>query len=354
MSELFKKVKNHYKKELPFVVYCKPNSNKIIALFQKTNELKLLNECNDSGFALVSFDNEKRYIIPENCSDIYYEKVVNSDFIISKKIDSISNPNAKTSFEKLVEKGIADIQNGNLEKVVLSREIIVNLANIDIEIIFKSLVLHYKTAFNYCFYHPKIGFWIGATPEQFLKINQNKISTVALAGTQLLDEKQEVVWKKKEIKEQKIVTEYITENLKKHTQTISISEPYNFKAGNLIHIKTDVEATITDEKSIDLIIQDLHPTPAVCGFPKQKAKKFILENENYDREFYAGYLGEWNKDFETFKEHQTDLFVNLRCMKIENKEIKIFVGCGITAESIPENEYFETVNKSKTMLEIIS
>ena len=67
----------------------------------------------------------------------------------------------------------------------------------------------------------------------------------------------------------------------------------------------------------------------------------------------GGFLGEWKKDFETYKPNQSDLFVNLRCMKVENKEVQIFVGCGITKDSIPENEFFETVNKSMTMLKIL-
>ncbi len=354
MSELFKKVIDHQKKDLPFVIYCKPNSEKIIALFQKTNYLNLLSDDEKSGFAFVSFDNEKRYLIPENCSDIYYEKVDFSDFYTTNNNENYYSSAEKKAFEKLVEKGISEIKSGNLEKVVLSREIKITNINIDVELIFKNLVSNYKAAFNYCFYHPKIGFWIGATPEQFLKINKNQIKTVALAGTQLYKENLEVKWNKKEIKEQKIVTEYISKNLKKYTDTISISDPYNFKAGNLIHIKTDIEAIIYDKKNLELIIQNLHPTPAVCGFPKKKAKDFILENENYDREFYTGYIGEWKKDFETFKEDQTDLFVNLRCMKIENEIIKIFVGCGITEDSIPENEFDETENKSKTMLKILN
>ena len=74
-----------------------------------------------------------------------------------------------------------------------------------------------------------------------------------------------------------------------------------------MHLKTDIQAEVEDRNSISNIIDSLHPTPAVCGFPKEVAKQFILENEGYNREFYAGFLGEWNKDFQTFKEEQTDL-----------------------------------------------
>jgi isochorismate synthase len=98
----------------------------------------------------------------------------------------------------------------------------------------------------------------------------------------------------------------------------------------------------------------LHPTSAVCGLPKKEAKEFILQNEGYNREYYSGFLGELNIDFVTFKTLQTDLFVNLRCMKIIKNKASLFVGCGITKESNPLDEYMETVNKSMTMKKIIN
>ena len=91
----------------------------------------------------------------------------------------------------------------------------------------------------------------------------------------------------------------------------------------------------------------MHPTPAVCGFPKDESKAFILENENYDRTFYTGFLGELNVH------NQTDLFVNLRCMEIVDKQVNLFIGCGITKDSIPEKEWEESINKSMTMNKIL-
>ena len=82
-------------------------------------------------------------------------------------------------------------------------------------------------------------------------------------------------------------------------------------------------------------------------------KQFILENEGYDRDYYSGFLGELNIDLVTFKTQQSDLFVNLRCMKINNSKAQLFIGCGITEHSIPHDEYIETVNKSMTMKKIL-
>jgi len=97
----------------------------------------------------------------------------------------------------------------------------------------------------------------------------------------------------------------------------------------------------------------LHPTPAVCGLPKKITKDFILNNEGYNREYYSGFLGEINKDFVS-KENNTDLFVNLRCMQITDNKAFIYVGGGITKDSIPENEWKETVNKSMTIKKVLN
>ncbi|NJM80882.1 MAG: hypothetical protein HC854_17015 [Flavobacterium sp.] len=95
------------------------------------------------------------------------------------------------------------------------------------------------------------------------------------------------------------------------------------------------------------LLNTLHPTPAVCGLPKDKALQYILENENYDRKFYTGFLGEFNtKD-------TSNLFVNLRCMEIDTTTVNLYVGCGITSGSDPKKEYIETQNKLGTMLKIL-
>jgi isochorismate synthase len=212
----------------------------------------------------------------------------------------------------------------------------------------------YSNAFKYCFFHPKIGTWIGASPEQFLKTNGNTLKTVALAGTHLATSSKTIIWNDKEKIEQQLVTDFIVGSLEGLAREITISSPYSVKAGNLWHIKTDILAQLKSKKSIKKIILALHPTSAVCGLPKKEAKEFILQNEGYNREYYSGFLGELNIDFVTFRTLQTDLFVNLRCMKTIKNKAQLFVGCGITKDSNPVDEYMETVNKSMTMKKIIN
>src|SRR5690606_29487838 len=173
--------------------------------------------------------------------------------------------------------------------------------------------------------------------------------TMALAGTQKFEENTPPVWQEKERQEQQFVTDYIVSNLQTKLTHLSISEPETVRAGSVIHLKTEIRGKVENTHSgIKEFIQALHPTPAVCGLPKEASKQFILENENYHREFYTGFLGELN-----IKE-STSLFVNLRCMKLQNQKASVYIGGGITKDSVAGNEWAETVYKSHNMKEILS
>ena len=353
MTDLFIKVKVQQQQQFPFVLYCKPNSDRIVGLFQKNDHLYFLENFKETGFVFAPFDGDAIPYIPQKYSDVLVEKVTISDFYVETITTDSTDEQAKNTFESLVRKGLEAIKNNQFQKVVLSRKELVDLIDYDLETVFKKLIYNYPSAFNYCFYHPKIGIWFGATPEQFLKLNQKSLQTVALAGTQVAGVSDKINWNEKEKVEQQLVTDFITSGLVGKVNKLYISSPYSVKAGNLRHIKTDITATIKSKKAIGEIILALHPTAAVCGLPKEAAKAFILENEKYDREYYSGFLGELNIDLATFRTEQSDLFVNLRCMKIKGKVAELFVGCGITLASIPGDEFLETVNKSMTIKRVL-
>mgnify|MGYP003945639489 FL=1 len=287
-------------------------------------------------------------MIPEKESEIITTVFQKKEIVIQEKERHLSDEAAQRQFENLVKKGIQAIENHEFKKVVLSRKESLNLMDFDVITAFESLVQLYPTTFVYCFYHPKVGTWLGATPEQLVKANESEFKTIALAGTQKDTGSNEVVWLKKEQEEQQFVTDYIVEKLKNVASELLVSKPYSLKAGSIWHIKTDISGTLNSSSSLQQVIQLLHPTPAVCGFPKDKSKAFILENEKYDRTFYTGFLGELNIG------DKTDLFVNLRCMQIDKAKAHLFMGCGITKDSIPEKEWEESINKSMTMKKILN
>jgi isochorismate synthase len=353
MSDLFVKVKVQFEQQLPFVLYAKPKADRMIGVFQANDNLYFLEDFSEKGFVFAPFDGDMIPYLPQSESDIYVEKINESDFLLTADPTFYTEEAAQKSFEALVTKGIESIRKNEFEKVVLSRKETVNLSSFDIESVFKKMIALYPSAFKYCFFHPKTGLWVGATPEQFLKINQETIQTVALAGTQAVTESTTIVWQEKEIKEQQLVTDFITQSLADKVSEITVSSPYSVQAGNLWHIKTDITATVENQSNLKEIIRALHPTSAVCGLPKVAAKNFIMHNESYDRGFYSGFLGELNVDLATFYSAQSDLFVNLRCMKVSENKAELFIGCGVTKDSKPEAEYIETVNKSMTMRKVL-
>ncbi|WP_159800299.1 isochorismate synthase [Flavobacterium sp. MK4S-17] len=350
MTDIFLKIKEQLGFKRPFAVYSKPSNDVLTGIFQKEEGFYEADYCTE-GFVFVPFNQGKTIFIPKSKSDIIITKIKDGGVVPTQSMAMTIDSDAKELFEQLVQKSVNAIRNGEFEKLVTSRTEAVNYNN-DIIGTFSRLLYTYPNAFRYCFYSPESGLWMGATPEQLLKIKNNTLHTVALAGTQLYMEDANAVWEEKEKAEQQFVTDYILKSLEGHTQHIQATAPYTFRAGNLLHIKTDISAQLTDGPNQEAIINILHPTPAVCGLPKQQARQFIIDNEGYNREYYSGYLGEINYDFTTGST-VTDLFVNLRSMKLTNNEAHLFIGCGITKDSEPEKEFYETVNKSLTMRRIL-
>lgn len=336
-------------KRSAFAVYSKPGEKIVRGIFAYEDADTAFYD-NEKGFVFVPFAEGKKIFIPAESATVLAEAFESIEAGNPVPAETKADPQAKSNFERLVGKSIDAIQSGQFEKLVCSRAEKVTLNSINVVAVFKRMLKTYPNAFCYCFFSPESGLWMGATPEQLLKVKDSTLHTVALAGTQLFKEGESATWPEKERQEQQFVTDYITNKLDDFVEDIQVSQPYTLRAGNIVHIKTDISAKITDSKVLSDIIDALHPTPAVCGLPKDKAKDFLLQHEGYDREYYSGYLGEINMGQGSA---QTDLYVNLRCMKVEGNTATLFIGCGITKDSDPEKEFFETVNKSMTMQSIL-
>lgn len=233
------------------------------------------------------------------------------------------------------------IEKNELRKLVLSRRKLLMYLDADPQ---KKLSLtksflkfcdSYPTAFCYLF--EKNGeIWMGGFSEVLGKFDKKShvFETMSVAGTLPLDEN----WTDKEVEEQKAVTDYIHSVIKKFSSNVKISSTKDLISGNIKHLKTDFLAEISPE-SLDKIIAELHPTPAVCGFPKELCAQGIKSIEHFNREFYAGYIR-----IET--EEHIYYFVNLRCASFFKNYAFLFVGGGITLKSDPKKEWEETELKS--------
>lgn len=255
-------------------------------------------------------------------------------------------------YRAALERGIEEIRKGTFTKFVLSRTKPVPLtADFSPLETFWTLCKTYSNAFVSLVSAPQIGTWISATPEILISQNADGLfRTIALAGTQArgkLDDLKEASWRQKEIEEQALVSRYIIDCFKKiRLREFEEYGPRTVAAGNLIHLRTDFQV---DTKAVNfpelptVMLELLHPTSAVCGMPKSPALQFILENEQYDRAFYSGYLGP------VHVRNETHLFVQLRCMQLKEGEAILYAGGGITIDSEPEKEWQETEIKFDTL-----
>jgi isochorismate synthase len=348
LNLLLDKIKEAYKNKVPFVAYNKPNDATIFGIFQKKATLHTItSDFTQSGFVFAPFNaSEKIIFFPLDASELIKDALVKKQLKFKEKL--YFNDASKATHVNIVQKAIDAINKNDFKKVVISRKEIVALNGVEVEDIYSNLLQLYPNAFVYVWFHPQVGLWFGATPETLLEVKNNSFSTMSLAGTQVYKKGEKVSWNPKEIEEQQIVTDYILNKLSGFSTNLKQLKTETVKAGSLLHLRTAIKGDLT-QKGLFSLVNLLHPTPAVCGLPKEKAKQFILDNENYNRSYYTGFLGELNSN----ENRDSHLFVNLRCMEIKNKNAAIYIGGGITKESNPEKEWEETVAKSNIMLKAL-
>ncbi len=359
----------------PFVAYRKGTSTEatqytLQSFFQQDRQVYTTTDYAASGFVMTPFDEtvSKPLLIPADKAT-QITAVLKKELLPEAPIPQKLQPKytLKEEHLNLVKKGVQAITAGQFKKVVLSQKFSINTNQKPIAI-FQRLLKKYPAAFVYCWFHPKIGLWLGATPETLVKITGHNLKTMALAGTKPMVLNQLPHWTPKEKKEQQYVTTYIKQILTQYSPYITVNGPTDVQAGKLWHLKSTLSTRLTAKEDAAKIIQALHPTPAVCGLPKNEAKNFILNHENYNRTFYTGFLGELNIEEKnirkanrrsieqqayTQQQKQTELFVNLRCMQLKENNAIIYAGGGIVQDSDPENEWEEIVNKSQTMAAVL-
>ena len=334
------------KKELPFLLVRQVNSDTVRILSQR--DQKWYKSAPDNMtygvFSKFQKSEDQVFINAQEDQSFTYKKT-NSTAIDLLNAVSLVDVEEQKRYINLVAKAVLRLQESSLKKVVLSRKQSFQNSKSDIDIL-TDLLDAYPAANCYFFYHPQVGKWVGATPEVLVQIDGVKLKTMSLAGTALYQENEEHIWGKKELEEQRLVTDFIVHNLKESgAVNIQESEVKTVRAGKLIHLRTDITATV-NPKDKNLYIDALHPTPAVCGMPRNMALDFINKNENYDRSFYTGYLGMVDKGSASY-------FVNLRCMELHDEQVDIYVGGGVTALSDPNAEFEETLNKLSTMKKLV-
>lgn len=298
---------------------------------------------------------------PNDNIEILNERYMNQLEDIRNAIDVVKIENKIVNHEEVnpkkwigtVEEVIEDIKCGKSEKVVLAREWKLELEQDGNSTFILSNLLE-QQYLSYIFsFDNGTSCFIGATPERLIKKQSTTIESMCLAGSYKLGETIEETNSNKEIllqdeknrKEHQFVVDTIKNSLSCICEQIDIPEvPDILEMKNILHLHTPVRGKIEEHISLIDLMNVLHPTPALGGYPKLESLQIIREKEELDRGWYGAPIGwiDGNMDGE--------LAVAIRSGLLKGNEISLFAGCGIVGNSNPQDEYEETKVKFTPMV----
>lgn len=345
---------------------------------QTTHDLSELDQLD--GFVIAPFDLAKNVavIIQADYTQLPTSKPLplTKSVVISKSLDTcqfvtLSQPqidaiqkdtldNAFSDFTSTFKSVKQSLKEG-IDKIVLAHQSIYHRPDSfsPAEAFIKACEQH-PSAYVHLSNTPITGTWMGATPELLLAREDNSLDyhTMALAGTQLISSHDDIKewtqhsislhWDAKNVREQKIVSKFISNKLSDYQGIESINQmkPRTVRAGHLAHLQTRFNFRLPPNSSLGGLVMTLHPTPAVCGMPQVSANEAIKKAEKLDRSYYAGFVG--------YKSATSCRFmVNLRCMNIRKEDIILWAGAGILPSSKLENEFREIELKKQIMKQLL-
>lgn len=268
-------------------------------------------------------------------------------------IEISSGSISEQAWGKIVDDLVTKINRGDIDKVVLARDLNVTSASqIDVRFILENLA----TTFSDCWTYYVDGL-IGATPEMLLRKRGNDIISRVLAGTitQNKDEdtnellQARLMASDKDQQEHDYAVQSVSAALAVHcTDLVVPKTPTVLRLANVAHLSTEVTAVVADNSPALVLAGSLHPTAAVCGTPTERARDLIAEVEGMDRGRYAGPIGwiDGNGD--------GDLGLAIRCAEVSENKLRLFAGCGVVAGSTSVSEIAESAAKFRAILNALN
>ena len=254
-----------------------------------------------------------------------------------------------TEWSHAVEESVNRIKSGELEKVVLARDLI-GQADKEIEpaALIQSLETEYPSTWIFL-----VDNLIGATPELLVRLSKSLVTSRVLAGTirRTGDEERDfalagsLAKSSKDLEEHEYAVRSVAQALEPFASSTNVPDaPFVLHLPNVMHLATDVTCVINETASkVDIfkLIAALHPSAAVCGTPTESAREVISQLESMNRGRYAGPVG-W-----VDVHGDGEIGIALRCGEIsqDRKSIRVFAGCGIVAGSSAEQELAESQAK---------
>jgi isochorismate synthase len=263
----------------------------------------------------------------------------------------ISNLTSRGEWQETVRSAIAEIDAGNLEKVVLARAVqMIAPDSIDVYELLRNLRAVHAESFVFAVWNADRAF-VGASPERLVRLDGREVEASSLAGTieRGSDPAEDAAnaemlrQSAKDLAEHAAVRDELMQALSATCDDVTVAdEPSLLTLPNVHHLHTSLKARLREGDSLLNLMARLHPTPAVGGSPRKPALEFIEEHEDLDRGWYAapvGWIGRQRGEFA----------VALRSALIEGSEAILFAGCGIVAGSDPDLEYAESNLKLQAM-----
>lgn len=249
-----------------------------------------------------------------------------------------------------------DIEEGQLQKVVMARRssLTCNEPVHPVKVL-RKLSITTQDCFQFCFRFNDRNAFIGASPERLFQRKERLVRSEALAGTRPRGESEaedrllsiELMSSRKDIHEHRFVVEQIVQDLNPLCESLRVNREVSLiKLHRGQHLFTGVKGLLKDEVKDSLLLQVLHPTPAIGGTPRAKALETIRENEPFFRGWYSGPVGWIAYD-------SVEFAVAIRSALIKDNQMHLFSGAGIVKGSSPEAEWDEIENKIANFLEIV-
>lgn len=271
----------------------------------------------------------------------------------SKRLEELRNMSGRTSWIQRVGRAIGSIEAAHFQKIVLAREVLLKKEE---EFSALPMLTLLRREFPDCtlFYveMESGNCFLGASPERLVKIQNQQLDTDALAGSAPRGEDDtsdlrfttELIQSQKDLDEHQFVLREIIDSLGEFSSNIvHTTTPGIRKLKNVQHLHTPIRATLDDNVSIHDIIETLHPTPAVGGYPVKQSLLHIRDLEQLDRGWYSGAVGWFNLSGDG------EFTVAIRSAFIEPEFLHLYAGCGIIKHSDPEKEWEETCMKLESL-----
>jgi salicylate biosynthesis isochorismate synthase len=263
-------------------------------------------------------------------------------------------------YEAAVARAVELIRAGELEKVVLAREVVVHAgggaSNFDPAALFGVLREGFPSCFVFCVGRGDAAF-LGASPELLVRREGHRVSTLALAGSMrrsadpAVDDHlgEQLMHSEKDRAEHEIVIRRIERNLRPHALWAAAPpEPTLVRVANIQHLGTPIRAQLARPLDVIELLELMHPTPAVGGEPFERARPLIPALEGLDRGWYAGPVG-WADGA-----GDGEFCVALRCALLRGPVARCYAGVGVVRDSEPSSELAETEVKLAALLPLLA